>query len=202
MKIYEFQQYSPEWYAVRLGHVTASCFGKAIAGGQGKTRKAYMIDLVAERMTEESQNGYSNAVMQRGSEVEPQAREYYEQLNGCEVRQIGFVERDEDVGCSPDGLVGDDGMTQFKCPNSSTHIAIIIAGKMPMTHIPQVQGEMWVADRQWNDFVSYDPRVKRRPYFCQRIYRDDAYIQELHIKIVMFIDEMKAIIEKLMASPF
>lgn len=204
MKIHDnIIQGSPEWFVARLGKVTASCFGQAIAGGAGKTRKTYMIQLIAERMTGESQNGYSNAVMQRGIEIEPDAREYYELLYDVPVTQVGFIERDEDVGASPDGLVGKDGMTQFKCPNSSTHIETILAGKMPAKHMPQVQGEIWVAEREWCDFVSYDPRVHQRPIFTDRIYRDEGYIKELHIKITMFVNEMKKLMKKLTeGAPF
>lgn len=202
MKIHECQQGSPEWYAARSGKATASCFGKAIAGGQGKTRTAYMIQLIAERMTGEPQEGYSNAVMQRGSEIEPQAREYYELLNDCPIRQVGFLERDEHVGASPDGLVGLDGMVEIKCPNSTTHIETILAGKVPTKYKPQIQGQLWVSGYDWVDFVSYDPRVHQKPYFCERVYRDEDYIKELSIKITMFITDMQTLMERLTASPF
>ncbi len=202
MQIIDCIQGTPEWYQVRLGRVTASCFGKAIAGGQGKTSKAYMLQLIAERLTNEQQESYSNAVMQRGSEIESLAREYYELLNDCPVRQVGFIKRGEDVGASPDGLVGNDGELEIKCPNSTTHIETILTNKVPTAHRPQLQGGMWVSEREWVDFVSYDPRVKQRPFFCERVYRDDAYIKELNIKIIMFIQEMKEIISKLTKSPF
>lgn len=202
MIIHECQQGSPEWYAARLGKVTASCFGKAIAKGEGKTRKSYMIDLIAERMTGEAENGYTNAVMQRGSAVEPLAREYYELLNDCPVQEVGFIERDDDIGASPDGLMGEDGMTEFKCPNSATHIGYILADKFPRIHIPQVQGQLWVAERKWCDFVSFDHRVTQKPYFCKRVYRDEDYIKELQIKIYMFVADMKKLMEQLTASPF
>ncbi len=202
MKIHECQQGSPEWFAVRLGKVTASCFSDAVAGGQGKVRKTYMIKLIAERMTGESENGYTNATIQRGSEVEPLAREYYELLNDCPVRQVGFIERDEYIGASPDGLVGDDGMLEIKCPFSSTHIRYIIEERLPTAYKKQVQGQLWVAEREWVDFISYDPRVHKKRYFCERVYRDEEYIKELQIKIYMFVADMKAMIEKLTASPF
>ena len=202
MIIHEYQQGSPEWFAVRLGKVTASCFGKAVAGGQGKTRKAYMIQLLAERLTQNDQNGYSNSTMDRGSEIEPFAREYYERLNRVSVRQVGFVERDENIGASPDGLVGEDGMIEIKCPFSTTHIEYLLAERLPPVYRKQVQGQLWVCERQWCDFVSYDPRVRQRPFFCERVYRDEAYIKELHIKIIMFIDEMKKLMSELTESPF
>ncbi len=202
MIVHECQQNSPEWYAVRLGKVTASCFGKAIAGGQGKTRKTYMIQLIAERLTQEPQEGFSNAVMVRGQEIEPYAREYYELLNDVSIQEVGFVERNENIGASPDGLVGSEGLIEIKCPLPTTHILALIDDKVPTTHKPQIQGQLWVCEREWCDFVSYDPRVRQRPFFCERVYRDDAYIKELHIKIQMFIDEMNQMMQILTKPVF
>lgn len=202
MKIHDCIQGSDEWRLARLGMVTASCFSKAIAGGQGKTRKTYMIQLIAELMSGEPQEGYSNAVMQRGTDIEPLAREYYGQATGYTVRQVGFVERDSDVGASPDGLVGDDGMIEIKCPNSSTHIEYILSGKAPATYRAQIQGQLWVCERQWTDFVSFAPRIKDRPYFCVRVERDEDYIGKLETKIEMFVAEMKKELDKLTYSPF
>ena len=199
-------QYSPEWYAVRLGKVTASNFAEATAKGRGGSvsvgLKKLMFKLMAERLTGLPEESYSNKAMDYGSETEQEARKYYEALNGVSVRQVGFIQRDDDVGCSPDGLVGEPGMVQFKCPFSTTHLKYLLAGKMPTDYVKQVQGEMWVAEREWSDFVSYDPRVKKRPYFCQRIYRDEKAIKELHIGIVMFLSEMKDLMEKLTSSPY
>ena len=206
MKMYDCIQGSEEWYAARLGKVTASNFSAATSAGRGsapsKTRKDYMLKLVAERMTELPTESYSNKAMEWGSETEQEAREYYEALNGCEVQQVGFIERDGDTGGSPDGLVGANGMLEIKCPFPTTHIRYILADKMPAEYVKQVQGNLWVAERQWCDFVSFDPRVKQRPYFSARVYRDDDYIKELHIKLVMFIDEMKTMLDSLTKAPF
>lgn len=206
MIIHECQQGSPEWFAARLGKATASCFSDATSKGRGsapsKTRKSYMLQLIAERMTGEPQEGYSNAIMARGSEIEPLAREYYELLNGVSVRQVGFVERDENTGASPDGLIGEDGILEIKSPNSTTHIEYILADKFPATYKPQVQGQLWICERQWADFISYDPRVSKRPYFCKRIYRDENYVSELEANIDMFVVDMKRLMKKLTASPF
>ena len=202
MKIIDCIQGSEEWYAARLGKVTASCFSDAIAGGAGKVRKSYMIKLIAERMTGEPQDSYTNPIIQRGSDVECLAREYYELLNDCPVQQVGFIERDENIGASPDGLIGEDGMIEIKCPMSHTHIRYILDERLPPTYKKQIQGQLWVAERKWVDFVSYDPRVTRRPYFCERVYRDDKFIKELHIGIEMFLADMKAIMEKLTSCPF
>lgn len=202
MIIHNCEQGSDEWRALRLGKVTGSCFSKAIAGGQGKTKKTYMSQLLAERMSGEPQEGYSDAVMQRGTEVEPLAREYYEAATGQAVKQVGFVERDEWVGASPDGLIGDDGMLEIKCPNSSTHIETLLSGKVPTTYKAQIQGQLWVCERQWTDFVSYDPRITQKPYFCIRVERDEDYIKELNIKLKMFVTELQETLQKLTESPY
>ncbi len=207
MKIYtDIIQGSEEWGRLRLGKVTASCFSDATSAGRGSspsvTRKKYMLKLVAERLTGLPQESYSNGAMEYGSETECEAREYYEALNGCSVLQVGFIERDEDTGCSPDGLVGDDGMLECKCPFSTTHIKYILADKMPAEYVKQVQGQLWVAEREWCDFMSYDPRVSQRLSFIKRVYRDEDYIKELHIKIVMFITEMKEMYDKLTKCPY
>ncbi|KKM63961.1 hypothetical protein LCGC14_1506110, partial [marine sediment metagenome] len=83
-----------------------------------------------------------------------------------------------------------------------THILTLIDDKVPTIHKPQIQGQLWVCEREWCDFVSYDPRVSQRPFFCERVYRDDAYIKELHIKIQMFVTEMNEIMEKLTKPAF
>ncbi len=206
MIIHECQQGSPEWYAVRLGKCTASCFSDATSSGRGKspsiTRKNYMIKLIAERMTGLPQESFSNKAMEWGSDTEQEAREYYEALNGVSVRQVGFIERNEDVGGSPDGLVGEPGMLEIKCPYSSTHLRWILAGKMPADHFKQVQGNLWVAEREWCDFISYDSRVHQRPYFCRRVYRDEDCIKELNIGITMFVTDMQEMMDKLTASPY
>lgn len=202
MIIHDCIQGTDDWHKLRLGKVTASRFSDAMAGGAGKTRKAYMIKLIAERLTGEPQEGYTNAVMQRGNEIEPHAREYYNLLNDITVKEVGFVELDENIGASPDGLVGEEGLLEIKCPNSATHIEYLLAGKLPATYKRQVQGQLWVTDREWCDFVSYDPRVTSRPYFCERIDRDNEYIKDLRIGIQMFVTEMARIMEKLTENPY
>lgn len=195
MKIIDCIQGTEEWHLARLGKATASHFSDCVAGGQGKTRKTYMLQLLAERLTGEPTEGFSNAAMQHGTDTEPLAREYYEQVNGCTVDQVGFIERDEWVGASPDGLIGDKGLVEIKCPNSTTHIRYIMDGKVPTTYRKQIQGQLWVCEREWCDFVSYDPRVKSRPYFCERVERDDKFIKELAIGVTMFVTDLKEMID-------
>ena len=201
-QIYTMKQGSESWEEIRLGKVTASCFGKALAGGQGKTRRAYMIKLIAERMTGQHQDGYTNSAMQNGTDTEAEAREYYELLFDCQVRQVGFIELNENIGCSPDGLIGDNGMWEAKCPLPSTHIETILADKVPSVYVPQVQGQLWVSEREWCDFTSYNPFVKVKPYWGERVYRDEKYIADLEKKINAFVDDMLKMIDKLTSSPF
>jgi putative phage-type endonuclease len=202
MRILDCPQHSPEWYQARLGKVTASCFSKALAGGQGKTRASYMLQLVAERLTGEPQDTYTNAAMERGSEVEPAAREYYQLAEDISIEQIGFIEHDDNIGASPDALVGTDGLVEIKCPNSTTHITYILEDRLPPTYKAQVQGQLWVAERQWCDFVSYDPRMRSRQYFCVRVYRDEEYIKELATGLYGFVADLQELMDRLTADTF
>ena len=203
MKIYkDMIQSSEEWKQIRLGKVTASKFSAVLAKGAGKTRKAYMTTLATEKLTGLQQESYTSGAMEWGKEQEPFARQYYETLNGLKVKQVGFVELNEWVGYSPDSLVGDDGCLEIKCCNSTTHITTILSEKMPSKHKAQVQGGLWVTGRKWCDFISYDPRVKSRPFFSIRIDRDEKYIKELEIQITMFVEELKSMIEKLTVIEF
>ena len=202
MKIYDFEQNTEEWYAARLGKVTASSFAQAIAGGAGKTKSTLMRKLIAERLTGQPAESYSNSAMGRGHEIEPLAREYYELINDVNVQHVGFVEYSEYIGCSPDGLVGDDGLLEIKCPNSATHIEYILANKLPSTYKAQVHGQLWVTDRQWCDFMSYDPRMSVKQAFIIRVERDEKYISELRLKLESFIADMNNKIEQITASEF
>lgn len=184
------EQRSDEWFQLRLGKVTASHFSTAISNGSG--RKTYMMKLLAERMTGIPHENYSAKWMDEGSELEPEAREYYKKVKGVEVEQIGFVDIG-DVGSSPDGFVGDEGMIEIKCPFPSTHLGYILKDTFPSEHKAQVQGQLWVCNRKWADFVSYDPRVSNRPMFVIRVKRDEKYINELNAKVSVFVEELKAL---------
>ena len=206
MKIIDCIQGSDEWLLARLGKVTGSKFAEATSDGRGsnpsETRKKYMEKRIAERMHKKPIASYSNENMDRGSELESLARERYEEINGLEVQQVGFVEYNEDIGCSPDGLIGDDGMLEIKCPLPHTHIRYLRENRLPTTYVKQVQGGLWVCEREWCDFFSFDPDNMMRPFFCKRVYRDEKIIKELHIKLIMFVTEMKETMDKLTANPF
>jgi hypothetical protein len=167
-----------------------------MAKGQGKTRRAYMLQLAAERLTGEKQETYTNGDMERGKELEQEAREYYEELNSCIVQQIGFAKLNDDTGASPDGLIDNDGTIEIKCPKTTTHLDTILSDSIDTRYIPQIQGQLWVLDRKWCDFISYDPRVKDMPIFIKRVYRDETYISNLKSEVEIFAEQLKDMVEQ------
>jgi putative phage-type endonuclease len=188
-------QNSPEWYAARLGKVTASRVADVIAKtktGWGASRANYMAELVAERLTETPAEQYSNAAMQWGTENEPQARAAYEFLHDAAVADAGFILHPtiSMSGASPDGFVGQDGLVEIKCPNTATHIETLLGRAVPGKYIAQMQWQMACSGRAWCDFVSYDPRMPATmQFFCQRTNRDAAVIAELEKLVVAFLAE-------------
>ena len=201
MIIHTMPQGTEEWYTARCGHVSASMFSAVMAKGQGKTRHSYMMKLLAERLSGIAQETYSNKAMEAGVETEPLAREYYESTNDLIVEQVGFIEVNEDLGCSPDGLIDIDGTLEIKCPLPSTHLQYILDDKFPTTYRAQVQGQLWVSEREWCDFVSFAPTIKARPMFTKRVHRDERYIDTLEVEVERFIVELKEL-EKKIATPF
>jgi putative phage-type endonuclease len=140
-------QGSPEWHDVRCGKVTASSISDVLAKGQGITRKKYLWRLVAERITGKPKAGFCNGAMEWGTQTEPEARDYYENLNFVNVQQIGFVEVNEYLGCSPDGLVGEEGLLEIKCPEQDTHLGYIVEDRLPPEYVKQVQSQLWITGR-------------------------------------------------------
>ena len=196
------EQRSADWFAARLGRATASKFKDAVSklktGKPSQARQTYAIQLVAERLTHQPTPHFTTAAMQWGIDNEPAARVEYSWKTGIEVEEVGFFEHPSMMaGASPDGLVGADGLVEFKCPSSTTHVETLLNG-MPDDHIAQVQGQLWITGRAWCDFVSYDPRMpKHLQLFVQRVPRDDAYINNLDAEIRSFLTEVNAFIIKL-----
>lgn len=181
-----------------MGIMTASKFKDVLAKGAGKTRKAYMYLLAAESITSEPIESFSNEYMEWGTITEPQARAMYELESGNTIEQVAFIKPSEEssVGCSPDGLVGEKGMIEIKCPKTTTQIETFLKGDMPTGHKAQVQGQMWVSEREWCDFVSFDPRIAgEASYFCTRIHRDPDYIDELNKACATFSEELTEMIK-------
>lgn len=199
MKIYDIEQGTPEWRQIRCGKITASMMDAVMAkgrsGGESKTRRNYMLRLIAERLSGIPQDTYSNAAMEWGVMTEPTARLRYELENYTNLRQVGFIESSEFVGCSPDGLVDDAlpekcGLVEIKCPNTSTHIEYILNDKMPAEYVLQVQAQLWICQRNWCDFVSFDPRIPCRDFWKIRVFRDEKKIAEIQSAVEQFIEEL------------
>lgn len=201
----EIIQGTPEWHAARCGKVTASRVADVIAKtktGWGASRANYMADLIAERLTGESAPSFTNAAMQWGTDQEPNARAAYEFRKDCEVVAIGFAIHPtiQDSGASPDGLIGDDGMVEFKCPNTATHIETLLSGTIPAKYITQMMWQMACTGRKWCDWVSFDPRMpESMKLYVRRIERDDALIASLENDVREFLDEMSKKIAQLIA---
>lgn len=196
MSSVEIVQRSPEWFAARLGKVTASRVADVCARtktGWSASRANYMAQIIAERLTGVAAETYTNAAMQWGTEMEPDARRAYEFRQDVDVVEVGFVPHPTITmaGASPDGLVGGDGLVEIKAPNTATHIETILGGSVPAKYIAQVQFQLACTGRQWVDFVSFDPRLSEAMgLFIQRIYRDDKAISEMEIMVRDFLDEV------------
>ena len=159
----EIEQGTDAWFQARLGKATGSRIADIVAKtktGYSTSRENYMAQLICERMTGKVAESYSNSAMQWGTETEPLARAAYEVKTGLTVNQIGFVDHPSILmtGASPDGLVGDSGMIEIKCPNTATHIETLLSGKVPTKYLTQMTWQMCCTGRHWTDFVSYDPR--------------------------------------------
>ena len=165
------EQGTTEWFEARLGKVTASRVVDVIAqtkSGYSTSRANYMAQLVVERITGKVEESYSNSAMAWGTEHEPMARAEYEILRGVMVNEIGFVPHPtiENSGASPDGLVGDKGLIEIKCPNTATHIETLLTRDIPKKYMCQMYWQMACTGREWCDFVSYDPRMPDHLKLC------------------------------------
>ena len=204
MKIIEScLQGSDEWLQMRLGKVTASRVSDVIKNGRGgavsKTAESYMAELITEILTGESKPFFEDKAMKWGTETEPQARSMYEINNNfVDVKEVAFVEHNEFIGISPDGLIGEDGLLEIKCPNTTTQIKRALSDDYSSDYKAQIQMQLWVTERKWCDFVSFDPRLDcEASYLQQRVERDEEYIEKMKEKVYKFIEEMNKSIIKL-----
>lgn len=199
----EIIQGSEEWFAIRCGKVTASRVADVIAktkSGPAASRKNYLAELVAERLTGEAAHGFTNAAMQWGTDTEPQARAAYAFYADTDVQEVGFVVHPTipDSGASPDGLVGETGMVEIKCPNTATHIDTLLSEKIPAKYVTQMLWQMACTGRQWCDFVSFDPRLPEdMRIFIKRMERDEGRIGELSAEVAAFIAEVETTVSDL-----
>jgi len=201
------EQGSQEWFAQRCGKATASRIADIIAktkSGPSASRKNYHAQLVAERLTNTVEQGYTNGAMQWGTEKEPEARAAYAFLHadGVDVLTAEFTVHPSITmaGASPDGLVGSDGLVEIKCPNTATHIDTLLGKTVPAKYITQMQWQMACTGRAWCDFVSYDPRMPDHlALFVRRVPRDDGMIGELEREVEAFLAEVDATVSALEA---
>lgn len=197
------EQRSPEWFAARLGKVTASKVADVIAKtktGYSTSRENYMAQLVCERMTGTQAEGFSSTAMQWGTDQEPLARAAYESAMNVLVDETGFVIHPtiSEAGASPDGLVGNDGLIEIKCPNTSTHIDTLLSEKVPTKYITQMMWQMACTKRQWCDFVSFDPRMPDGlQLFIKRVEYHDSIVKGLESEVQEFLEELETKIVKL-----
>lgn len=196
MKIIEdIEQGSLKWHELRLGKITASKMADVLSKGRGtalsKLAETYMMELLAERLTGEAKSFFENEAMRWGTETEPQARAMYELNSGNDVREVAFIERNEFVGVSPDGLIGECGMLEIKCPTTITQIKRALTDDYSKDYYAQIQMQLWVAEREWCDFLSFDPRLDvEAGYLLQRVKRDEEFISDMRTKTGAFIVKM------------
>lgn len=192
----EIIQGSDAWKQLRLGKVTASRVADVVAktkSGYSASRANYMAQLIAERLTGTVAESFTNAAMQHGTETEPEARDAYCFYQGVTVDEVAFVPHPkiDQAGCSPDGLVGADGLVEIKAPNTATHLETLLGQAVPGKYITQIQFQLACTGRSYCDFVSYDPRMpESMRLFIKRVARDDKRIAELESEIAAFLLEM------------
>ncbi|CAH1662037.1 Exonuclease [Hyphomicrobiales bacterium] len=196
LQIITCEQGTEEWHRARAGIPTASEFATVIAkgrgGGDSRTRQSYLYRLAGEIITGEPAETFTNAHMERGKVMEPEARDLYAFLNDVQPEQVGFI-RNGDKGCSPDSLIGDNGMLEIKTKLPALLLETMFRTDFPPEHMAQCQGALWVAERDWIDLAVYWPRME---LVRRRAYRDEVYIAELARAIEIFNAELHEIVER------
>ena len=192
------EQGTQEWLELRKGKVTASRVADILAKtktGVSASRANYLMELAIQRVTGVIEESYTNAAMQWGKDNEGTARALYEAKADVFVDQVPFIDHPtiEGFGCSPDGLVGTDGLVEIKCPNSTTHWEYFKKNVPPQKYVIQMQAQMACTNTQWCDFVSYDPRMpERSQLLIVRVARDDSFINDVMIpEITTFLNEVE-----------
>ncbi len=201
------EQGSPEWFEQRRGKVTASRIADIMArtkSGYSTSRQNYLMQLLCERLTGKVEESFKSSAMQRGNDLEPEARNWYQLETGEIVEQISFIDHPniDDAGASPDGLVGNEGLIEIKCPNTATHIETLRSKKPSDRYYKQMQWQMACTGRKWCDFVSFDNRLPDNlAYFCVRIDRNEEVIAEIEQEVTAFLLELDVTQAELNALP-
>lgn len=197
------EQRSEEWFKARAGKVTASRVADIIAktkSGYSSSRDNYMAELICQRLTGTVGESYQNAAMAWGTNTEPLARAAYVSAKGISVEEIGFVPHPtiENAGASPDGLIGEEGLIEIKCPLTNTHMNTILEQEVSTKYHVQMQWQMACTGRQWCDFVSFDPRMpEHMQLYIHQVERDQKMIDNLEAEVTKFLKDMDDKIAKL-----
>src|SRR3990167_6008322 len=196
IEIFDCEQQSPEWFRARRGIPTASELPSILAvgksGAESKMRQTYMRKLAGEILTGEPTDSYANTHMDRGKEMEAEARDFYAFIQDAESQRVGFV-RNGNVGCSPDSLIDKEGLLEIKTALPHILIDKLLRDEFPPEHKAQCQGQLWVTEREWVDIAIYWPKL---PLFVKRAVRDDGYIANLAGAVKAFNDELAALVEQ------
>lgn len=194
---YDCLQHSDTWDKLRLGIPTSSMFDKIITptGKDSAQWKKYCHGLIAERLTKRRLDAYVSPYMERGTELEMDAMNEYELQSDVETFPIGFVTNDAGtIGCSPDRLVGENGLLELKCPAPQTQVGYLLGEELGTDYYPQLQGQLFVTEREWVDILAYHPEIR---FVVKRMYRDEAYIAKMAVlleRATAYIDESMALI--------
>lgn len=195
MKLHSFEQGTDEWLAVRLGKFTASTATAIKSNGKGL--ETLVLDKAVELITgKPAKAPYKSPAMEWGNETEDEARTVYELTTGSTVERVGFCELSEYVGASPDGLIGDDGLVEIKCPEARTFLSFRLTGKIDPGYYSQMQMQMYVTDRKWCDYAIYHPDFPEA-ILITRVDRDEKEIEKLRIGLEQGIKRLKEIMKSL-----
>lgn len=192
MRIHNVLQGSTEWTRLRTGIPTASCFDQILTPGgkPSKSAERYLFSLLAERMMQHPCAEFVTSWMERGVALEADAVAFYELQNNCETVPVGFITNDAGtIGASPDRLVGDDGLLEIKVPKESTHVGYLLKKAVDQAYYPQVQGQLWISERQYADILSFHPEM---PPALIRVPRDEDFIGLLATVIGQFSEALEA----------
>jgi hypothetical protein len=191
MIVHDCIQGTTAWLAIRAGIPTASCFDRIITpkGKVSTQAEKYMHKLIAERMMGHPCIEFKGPWLERGNDLEGDARAYYESMRELTTERVGFITNDaRTVGASPDSLVGDDGLLELKCPAEHTHVAYLMTRAVDAEYYPQVQGQLWVTGRTWLDIMSFHPEM---PPAVIRVERDEKYIAIMSAAVTTFSEELE-----------
>lgn len=197
MQVLDCEQGTVEWFSARMGIPTASEFATVMAsgvkGGESKTRRTYMLKLAGEVLTGEPMENFSNGHMERGQIMEEDARRQYAFVRDVEPQRVGFI-RNGNKGCSPDSLIGNDGMLEIKTALPHILIDRLLRDDFPPDHKAQCQGQLWVAEREWVDLAVFWPGL---PLYTKRAFRDETYIKEMAKAVDAFNAELNEVVQRI-----